>query len=347
MLKRLFQKREPHRIQLVKSGTKIEVGPNCTVLEAALEANVPYPHDCTVGTCGSCRSRLVSGKVSALTPFGYTLSKEELDEGYILACQAMPKSDLEIEVDLGSIVRAKTCSARLVETRNLTHDIKQVIWETAEPIEYMAGQYMKVVWPGAPSPRSYSFSAKPMAGGTTRLTSFIRKVPGGAFTERLFADDLDKVPFEIDAPHGSFWLREGTGAILLIGGGSGLSPLMSILEHAVEQGIERDVILLFGGRAERDLYCIEEISEIGSSWKGRFEFRPVLSEVEAEGIRFGLVTDEIAPAIEDLGSADDLQAYLCGPPGMIDAAIATLSSLDVALGNIHYDKFTDASTAAR
>ena len=80
MFKKLFSKRPEPRVELLPSGVSFAVGKNKTVLEQALENGIAYPHDCTVGTCGSCRSRLISGKVDAITPFGYTLSREELRE---------------------------------------------------------------------------------------------------------------------------------------------------------------------------------------------------------------------------------------------------------------------------
>lgn len=345
MFKNLFAKKPNKRVRI--SGTEIdfEVGKNQTVLEAALAQGFEFPHDCTVGTCGSCRSKLLSGKVDAITPFGYTLSREELIAGYILSCQAVPQSDIEIAVDLEAAAsHAETVSGRIVETRDLTHDIKLVSWEVERPVSYKAGQYMNVRWPSGPGPRSYSFSTEPGEGGRTRLSTFIRKVPGGAFTEALFKGELDDAAFEIEAPHGHFWLHDGDGPILLVGGGSGLSPLMSLLEDAVSRSVQRDAILLFGGREERDLYYLDEIAEIGRRWKGKFAFWPVLSQTEAPGRRFGMVTAEIPAAIAELGGVDGLQAYMCGPPVMIDAGVAALTSQGVPIDDIHYDKFTDAST---
>lgn len=342
MFRKLFAKKAARTVGLV-DGPSFEVERNETVLEAALKAGIAYPHDCTVGTCGSCRSRLLQGKVDAITPFGYTLGREELLAGYILACQAVPESDLVIEVPLES-GEARTVTARIVEQRELTHDIRCVTWEADGAIDYRAGQYMNVLWPGAPGPRSYSFSTAPAEGGRTRLSAFIRRVPGGAFTNALFEGAMDNQSFSIEAPHGTFWLREGTGPIILIGGGSGLSPLMSVLEDASAKGVQRDAILLFGGRSERDLYCQTETAAIGAKWQGRFDFRPVLSEEQSAQHRFGLVTGEIPAALAELGSPAATQAYLCGPPGMIDAGIAALVAAGVPLTSIFYDKFTDAST---
>src|ERR1700752_2933001 len=96
----LLRKKPGHRVNLAPSGEDFVVNVGETVLESALKAKLAYPHDCTVGTCGTCRSKLLEGRVEAITPFGYTLSKAELEAGYILACQAIPKSDLKIAVDI-------------------------------------------------------------------------------------------------------------------------------------------------------------------------------------------------------------------------------------------------------
>lgn len=348
MLKKLFGTKPPKRVKITGTTQDFPVTKNQTVLEAALSLGIPYPHDCTVGTCGTCRSRLVSGRVDAITPFGYTLSKEELDGGFILACQALAESDLELDVTLEEGAEPLECDARIHSIEELTHDIKKVTWKTDQAIEFKAGQYMNVTWPGSAAHRSYSFSNAPTGGGEQFVSTFIRKVPGGTFTEKLFAGEFDAdTQFRIDAPHGTFWLREGDGPILLVGGGSGLSPLMSLLEHALANGVRRDVVLLFGGREQRDIYCLEELRRIAETWLGRFEFWPVLSEEEVADIRHGMVTHAIADAIEFLGGSKGLQAYMCGPPPMIDAGVAMLSEYGVGIGEIYYDKFTDASTIVR
>lgn len=103
---------------------------------------------------------------------------------------------------------------------------------------------------------------------------------------------------------------------------------------------------LFAGELPHASFKIE--APHGNFWlrdgEGRFDFWPVLSEEHAEGRRFGLVTNEIPAAIAELDGIAGLQAYMCGPPGMIDAGLATLAEAGVALGDIYYDKFTDAST---
>lgn len=344
MLRKLFARKPLSKVRFSDGSAEFEVGRNMTILESALAAGMAYPHDCTVGTCGSCRTRLVAGSVEAITPFGYTLSKEELEGGFILACQAVPKGDVEIAVEMSAAPSVKT-RGRIVEVEELTHDIRRVVWHCDTPIPYVAGQYMSVEWPGGQGPRNYSFSAAPIEGGSTRLETFVRKVPGGAFTEQLFGPGFAGVEFDIEGPLGSFWLRDGNGPILLIGGGSGLAPLMSVLSDGLAKGVRRDAILLFGARQQRDLYCQDDLARIADGWPARFENWPVLSEVPVEGMRSGFVTASINDAVAQLGGTVRLQAYLCGPPAMIDAGITELTALGLPLDQIHYDKFTDASTA--
>lgn len=342
-LKSLFGKSAPKSVRITPGERQIAVASGETILESALKEGIAYPHDCTVGTCGACRTKLLSGKVEAITPFGYTLSKEELAAGYVLACQALPKTDLDIEIELQAeatpVVRTP---ARLVATTQLTHDILRVEWETETPIDFKAGQYVDVRWNGGTVHRSYSFATAPQTGGTRSVTCFIRRVPGGAFTDALFEGKLADAGFELEGPHGQFYLRSAKGPMLCIAGGSGLAPLVSILQHAAAKRVRRDCILLFGARGQRDLYGDAEISAIRSAWTAGFDYWPVLSEEEAAGFRQGFVTAHIAKALERLGP--DAQAYLCGPPPMIDAAIAELTKLGVPLDAIFYDKFTDAST---
>lgn len=344
-LKKLLGERQPKKVTLQPSGATFEVGANETILERALKEGIAYPHDCTVGTCGSCRSRLIEGSVDAITPFGYTLSREELEQNYILACQALPRGDVTVEIDVAEreMPAPRGSTARIVAIADLTHDIRKVTWEAETPIDYVAGQYMNIAWPGSPGHRSYSFCEAPAPGGRQKLSAFVRRVPGGAFSELLFGGDAQTQPFEIDCPHGNFWLRDSEAPMLCIAGGSGLSPLISLLEDAADRGVARDVALLFGGRAERDLYCADEIAAIGRRWKGRFAYWPALSETPAEGVRAGFVTAHVPEALAWLGGA--AQAYMCGPPPMIDAAMHALAEQGIPIGSIFYDKFTDASTA--
>jgi p-cymene methyl-monooxygenase electron transfer component len=372
-LRSLLGAKPPRFVEIEPLGTRFEVLPGKTILEAALASGVAFPHDCTVGTCGTCKCRLLQGRVDSLSEFAYTLSQQELAANFILPCQSMARDPLvRIEVTIPAALakiqaatQSKRFEARIVAQTPLTHDIVHVQVELDRPIRYIAGQYANFAAPehiaafdgissgggkrSGPRARSYSFAEPPAPSGSTHVGFFVRRVPNGAFTEALFAGLLTGVPLQFDGPHGMFHLREGTGPIVCVAGGSGLAPILSMLQDAVRRSITRPCVLLFGAQAARDLYALEQIDTLSSCWAGPFQFLPVLSHEPADsawaGAR-GLVTDFVGDAMPTVDWAR-VQGYLCGPPAMIDVGIASLTERGVLLGSIFYDKFTDARYAAR
>jgi p-cymene monooxygenase electron transfer component len=346
-----FTKAEPQFATLRPFGVNIPVGPEQTLLEAALAKGVPFPHSCTVGTCASCKCKLLSGEVRMGVDFGYTLSKEELQAGYILACQAHPLSALVVEVEgAGADAPPPSQFTGKIKCKTpLTGDILAVKVELDRPIKYAAGQFA-TLQAGAIAPRSYSFADAPDRKGRTEVTFFIRKAPGGAFTEPLFADTLDRQDLVVDGPHGAFFLRAGEVPMICIAGSSGLAPLMSLLSDARKKNIRRPCVLLFGARTQTDLYMLDAIEAIERDWLAEFKFVPVLSEAPERSSwagRRGFVTDALGEilAAADAATFANAQSYMCGPPPMIDRAISILTGGGMDLSQIHYDKFTDARPA--
>lgn len=341
----------PQTVDIRPQGVSITLSSGQTILEAALSQGVRYPHNCTVGTCGSCKTRLLQGQVKAVSDFGYTLSRQELEAGYILACQAVPRDPttvVEIADPGADLPAPEVYAGHVVSTTPLTHDILLVEVNVDRPVRYVAGQYASVSMPGLARARHYSFSDAPQREGRDSLSFFIRKVPSGEFTEALFRGELVGKPLAIEAPHGNFYLRPGNGPMVCIAGGSGLAPLISVLEDMRKNRIRRSCTLLFGARTQADLYALDQIANIANGWSEPFRFVPVLSQEPADsdwtGAR-GMVTDfiELASNGESFAEA---QGYLCGPPPMIDAGIEKLVALGVPVSQIHSDKFVDGAAAA-
>lgn len=352
----LFKKRkEAYGVDLQPSGKSFEVKPGENLLKAALQAGLRWPHDCRVGSCGTCRCKLKDGKVKELSDFAYVLTQEELQDGMILACQSALKSDIKVEVELldssEAAVQVSSHKGAINSTRQLTHDIIELVIKVDEkfPRTAVAGQYAEVTAGNISQPRSYSFAKAPENEADTEVTFFVRKVPGGEFTEWLFSEDRTGTNVEISGPYGSFWLRPGDAPIVCVAGGSGMAPIKALLESALNEGEQRDVVFLFGARTQKDLYCLDTIDEIKAKWKGNFEFTPVLSEEPEDsgwtGAR-GLVTEQLNTAYVETNKLDlkKSQGYLCGPPGMIDAAIEVMVAGGMPKEDIHFDKFLDASS---
>ncbi|MCG6864346.1 MAG: 2Fe-2S iron-sulfur cluster binding domain-containing protein [Thiogranum sp.] len=352
----LFKNRKQDwKAEISPSGKQVLVKAGDNLLKSALNAGLRWPHDCRVGSCGTCRCTLKQGKVKELSDFAYVLSQEELQSGMILACQAALRSDVVVEVDLiedsAETVAVKSHESVIHSVKPLTHDIVELVIKAADafPRTARAGQYAELAVAGIDRPRSYSFARAPENESEREATFFIRRVPGGEFTEWLFAENRAGEAVLVTGPYGAFWLRPGDGPIVCVAGGSGLAPVKALLESALNAGTERRVLFLFGARTRNDLYCLDVMERLGREWKCEFEFVPVLSDEPGdsdwEGAR-GMVTDYLKQAYVDTGKIDlsHSQAYLCGPPPMVDAAAALMGAAGMTKEDIHFDKFLDASS---
>ncbi len=348
-----FFKKKDWKAQ-VNAGEQITVKAGENLLAAGLAAGLDWPHDCRVGSCGTCRCHLKSGKIKALQDFSYVLTPDELEAGTILACQTQLKSDVEVEVELGEGNKAKIVKMEgsVSSIRYLTHDIIEINISCKQglPENILAGQYMELSYEGLSKPRNYSFATAPKAGDKD-LSFFARHVPGGEFTDWLFETDRTNTPMTVGGPYGNFWLRQSNALMICIAGGSGMSALKAVLEEACHQQVERDALYVFGARTQKDLYCLDEMAELSKRWNKnhRFEFIPVLSdEPESDGWTGarGYVTNYLLDNYINAGKLNMAQSesYMCGPPPMIDAGVKLLTDAGLSGKNIFYDKFLDTST---
>ncbi len=339
-----LKKSQPVTVTITSEHQALQVSNGKTLLEAMLAEGLAMPHDCKVGSCGTCRFKLLEGKIGELSPSALVLERDELAAGYRLACQAMPRSDLVIALDapLAKQVAVENFSATIVAAPRLCPDIIELSVELDHPLAFVPGQYADLNAPGIDGPRSYSFAFAPNNGSAQSLRFHIRHVPGGSFTDWLFNGNRVGTKLMLTAPFGQFRLKPGLAPMLCVAGGSGLAPILAILEEALALGGKQPVTLLYGARTRENLYCLDEIGALRAAWKAPFVFTAVLSEEapdsEWTGAR-GLVTAPLATIPELAGH----EAYLCGPPAMIDAAEALLLKAGVRQEAIAADRFLDRS----
>jgi NAD(P)H-flavin reductase/ferredoxin len=356
MFANLFGKKtKEHTIRIAPTGVEVLTTGKKTVLQSALNQGIAFPHNCRAGGCGECKCRLIKGKVKELTDKSYILSAEELRDNYILACQSIPQSDIDVAVELRSEMASapvQRIAGHITRLLPLTHDIVQVTVGLDEPLRFTPGQYAEIsaLTDGAEGIiRSYSFASVPGADGTsTELQFFIRKVPGGRFTEWLFGKAKVGDRLQVNGPFGDFTLREAPAPILLIAGGSGLAPVLAILQGAL-QSLEppRAVTLIFGARSQADLYMLDTIEALRREWPESFQFVPILAQEPAGSDwagRRGWIPEYLSDMPGDWISTH--HAYLCGPPGMIDNCVERLSAAGVMESAIYFDKFLDQSHLA-
>ena len=328
-----------YKVDIRQAQRTITVPEGRTILDVALAEEIPYPHGCRSGRCGSCKSRLVAGDVDLLDHTRFALSDEEKAQGLILACRALPTSDASVAW-LGcdeEVVdhKRRRLRCRVVGIEDATHDIKRVrlAVEDGEPLVFSAGQYARVTFPGAP-PRDYSMANWP---DEPELEFHIRRIPDGAATARVHTLLKLGDPVAVEGPLGSSYLREThAGPILCIAGGSGLAPITSIVETALVRGMSQPIHIYFGARAERDLYLVDHIEGLEARHTN-VTFTPVLSEAPVQPRwRTGFVTDAVAQDWQDL---DGWKAYVAGPPAMVDAALEVTTSRGLRPEDLHADVF--------
>ncbi|MDX6482893.1 MAG: propane monooxygenase reductase component, partial [Gaiellaceae bacterium] len=228
-----------------------------------------------------------------------------------------------------------------------TRDIRRLVVRVTDPeaLEFNAGQYVDIGVPGSDDEhRSFSMANAP--GEPDRLEFMIKLYEGGHFSGLLARDDGISVGDALTCrgPFGMFTLRDSSPRrLVFIAGGAGMAPVLSLLRSMAEKGTERPATFYYGARTADDLFALEEIERLGGELPG-FRFVPALSEAKEDGDwdgEFGLVTDVVDRLEDDL---EDVDAYLCGPPPMVDAAIALLERRGVPEAHIYFDRFT--TTAA-
>ncbi|MDR0994043.1 MAG: hypothetical protein LBN38_05715 [Verrucomicrobiota bacterium] len=226
----------------------------------------------------------------------------------------------------------------------LTHDIVhlRIEMERHSPFSYRAGQFIRLEAqvlpePAAPVLRNYSLASAPV--DPQHIELIIRKVPGGLCS--TWIHDVLSIgdPIAFQGPMGLFHLSGSQRPIIGIAGGSGISALRSLFQEMLRTFLQRPTHFFFGARTRQDLYLLDEWAAFRekASW---FTFIPVLSDEPQDsgwtGER-GLVTDAV---IRHLSRLAEHESYLCGSPGMIDAAIAVLTKHGVLPQHIFFDKFT-------
>jgi toluene methyl-monooxygenase electron transfer component len=187
----ILKKQRSSKVSIAGEPAILEIPRGKTLLEAMLAEGLAMPHDCKVGSCGTCRFKLMDGKIGELSPSALVLERDALSQGYRLACQAMPRSDLVIALDapLSRQQAVESFTATIVATSRLCPDIINLVVEIDRPMQFSPGQYADLTGPGMAEPRSYSFAFAPERGEAQRLEFHVRHVPGGLFTDWLFGED--------------------------------------------------------------------------------------------------------------------------------------------------------------
>ena len=351
-----------HKVRFEPVGIEIDVDEDQTILRAAAEQGIMLMHGCKEGQCASCKSFILDGDDIEHDRYStFALPDYEKEEGYTLLCRAHAYEDVTIELlnfdedMIRSGLPIQQAVAEVAAKDQVTHDMRHLVLRLVEPgeVKFFPGQYMDISVPGTGQVRSFSMANTSSRDG---LLEFVIKV----YPDGLFSQFLDKRlqigdRLELTGPFGVFTLRDSDAALVFVGGGAGMAPILSLLRSMAERGIQRKATFFYGARTQADLCFTGELRAIAEKLPN-FSYVPALSdEVPDAGApgtshlspdggdgrtwsgETGLITDVVKRLTGNLAGA---HAYVCGPPPMVEAAIPLLETLGVPEKRVYYDKFT-------
>ncbi|MBN1671347.1 MAG: 2Fe-2S iron-sulfur cluster binding domain-containing protein [Kiritimatiellae bacterium] len=314
-----------------------------SLLEALVNEKLFIPSACGGrGTCGYCKVRVLDGAGPLLPTEEPYLTADERAAGVRLSCQVRIRNDLRIELPPELLaVREYACVCGGIA--DLTHDIKQVRLELSagETLPFTPGQYVQLLTPPYNGVREEVYRAYSVASDpadTAAVELIIRLVPGGICTTYVFEHLKQGDTVRINGPYGEFRLSDTDAPVVFIAGGSGMAPIKSMLHAMRNSGSARQATYFFGVNKEEDLFLVELMREFEAHLPA-FRFVPVVAQPGAGSGwsgETGLVTEAVRRHLRD---GRGCEAYLCGSPGMIDAAVAVLRELGTPADKIYYDKF--------
>lgn len=318
------------------------------LIDAAMRNGIKIPLDCREGVCGTCQGRCESGSYSQEYVDEEALTADDVAQGKMLTCQTRVQSDATFYFDFASTLCSQAAPSPVT---GVVTDVQQVspttailhldAGQSAAALDFLPGQYARLRVPGTSTTRAYSFANRPCP--TNQLRFLIRLLPDGAMSNyiRTHCRVGDKI--NIEAPLGTFYLRQPKRPLIFVAGGTGLSAFLGMLDQLSEAGCVQPISLYYGVRSSTDLCELERIAGYAQRLE-QFRFIPVVSGDDDawEGKR-GYVADHLdAAEISEVTS----DIYVCGPPPMVESIKTWLNGQAQHQGQLYYEKFTDSSIDA-
>ena len=313
------------QVSVQPSGRVFEVERDETLLSAAIRQGIGLPYGCKDGACGSCKSKLLEGRVIHGAHQAKALTPDEENAGMVLTCCATPQTDCVLEAR--TVPGAGEFPVLKLPTRVLSMSrpaadvaVLRLQLPANQNFQFRAGQYVEFILRDG-ARRSYSMANAPHNVGTPpSIELHIRHMPGGKFTDHVFGAMKEKDILRMEGPFGSFFLREDSDKpIVLLASGTGFAPIKAIVEQLQQLGSSRPVVLYWGCRSKADLYLHDWALQAAASMP-QLRYVPVLSDPRPEdgwSGRTGFVHQAVMADLPDLSAH---QVYACGAPVMVESA---------------------------
>jgi benzoate/toluate 1,2-dioxygenase reductase subunit len=324
----------------------ISCNDNEKLADAAYRQKVNIPLDCRDGACGTCRGLCESGQYE-MPPESYiedALEASDAQAGYVLACQMRPTSDCVVRIPATSSAcktGVSSFSGKIAAVAQLSPSTIrfELDLDAPEQLEFLPGQYVNVTVPGTGQVRSYSFSSAP---GARRAGFVVRNVPGGLMSSYLTGQAQPGQAISFAGPYGGFYLRPLQRPLLLLAGGTGIAPFLSMLDVLAAKGFSQPVRLVYAVTNDHDLVALDQLERIAAAHP-QFQYVTCVAAEASSHPRKGYATAHVEPGWMNGG---DVDVYLCGPVPMVEAVRGWLGSTGVQPANFYFEKFSASSAGA-
>ena len=312
----------PRQVTIKPSNHVFTVADDETILDGALHAGFPIAYGCRNGACGSCKGKLLEGRVDYGAYQESALTDADKKQGYALFCQAKPLSDVVIECREISAIRdiqVRTLPCRTQKLERLAPDVMLIHLQlpASERLQFLAGQYIDILTKSGLR-RSLSLANAPHDDAVLQL--HLRNY-GGPFSRYVFNTLKEKDILRFEGPLGTFFLREDSDKpIILLASGTGFAPIKAIVEHSIHKKSGRPITLYRGCRVRADLY----LNDLAESWAREhgIKYVPVLSDAPPEDNWAGRSGFVHRAVMKDVPDMSGYQVYACGAPIVIESALS-------------------------
>ncbi|KOR31320.1 hypothetical protein TI04_01490 [Achromatium sp. WMS2] len=322
---------------IIPGNYQIQIAKDETILAAGIRHNLGLLYECRRGFCGTCQATLLSGEVSY--PKGKPGRLIGADPNLCLMCQAVPLTDITLQVQeligYNQYPEPQIITCTVHQKNQIAPDVTYLNLQlpAGQRLQFLAGQYLEIILDEG-STRPFSIANAPYTD--TSIELHIRNVPNGLFTSKLLPEIKIGNSLQVRAPLGKFNLKPSERPLLFVAGGTGFSPIKGLIEQALQDNTERQIYLYWGVRSQPDLY----MPDLPQRWSREYpnlKFIPVLSQPNSEWTgRSGFVHQAV---ITDHPQPIQFDAYLAGPPVMVNAAQHALTQGGLDPAHIFSDAF--------
>lgn len=317
--------------ELFFDGENVSCEHNETVLDAFIRQGVNISFSCRNGTCMTCMLKATKGEIPKESQKG--IKPYLINSGYFLPCKCKPLENMEMEVPREDEVFS---TAIILEKRMLTTDVSRILLETSNSFSYRAGQFINIRHPEGDI-RSYSLASVP--GVDHLLELHIKRMQGGKVSNWIIDQIIEGDSIEYQGPYGDCYYMPGSNDqnLLLIGTGTGLSPLIGIARDALINDHTGQIFIYHGAKNKGGLYYHDHLQEMSGLYNN-FHYTGSLSQDgDQKDCHFGRVHSTAFANHENL---KNWGIYLCGHVDMVEQAESYAREIGALADDIHSDSFT-------